>query len=230
MDLYTEKVTLPSGLECTIREMTATEEGFLASPKMLKSGEAFEKILRNCVVEKNIDLDNLLVGDRYYLMLAIRRLTFGDSYDFKARCGSCGHTFNVDINLAELPVKKLDGDPDATHTITLPRTGKKVTFRLLRGRDEKKISTTLRKTPQEIIRLSLLLHTIAVDGDENFSERFFETLPGADSQFYRKEIDAVTCGVDTVVEASCPECDDEFDVQLPINEYFFFPGTRKSKS
>jgi len=78
MELYTEKVTLPSGIEATIREMTATEEGFLASQKMLKSGEAFEKILRNCVVEKDLDLDNLLVGDRYYLMLAIRRLTYGD--------------------------------------------------------------------------------------------------------------------------------------------------------
>ncbi|HOC93340.1 MAG TPA: hypothetical protein PKH33_13375 [bacterium] len=228
MELYTEKVTLPSGLECTIREMTATEEGFLASQKMLKSGEAFEKILRNCVVEKDIDLDNLLVGDRYYLMLAIRRLTYGDDYDFKVRCASCGQTFNMSVNLAELPIKKLEGDPDATHTITLPRTGKKVTFRLLRGRDEKKIAATLRKTPQEIIRLSLYLHTVAVDGNENFSEKFFETLPGADSQYYRREIDAVTCGVDTVVEVECPECDNEFEVQLPISENFFFPNSRKT--
>ncbi len=228
MELYTEKVTLPSGIEATIREMTATEEGFLASQKMLKSGEAFEKILRNCVIEKDVDLDNLLVGDRYYLMLAIRRLTYGDDYDFKVRCASCGQTFNMSVNLAELPIKKLEGDPDATHTITLPRTGKKVTFRLLRGRDEKKIATTLRKTPQEIIRLSLLLHTMAVDGSENFSEKFFETLPGADSQYYRKEIDAVTCGVDTVVEVECPECDNEFEVQLPISENFFFPNSRKT--
>ncbi len=228
MELHTEKVTLPSGLECTIREMTATEEGFLASQKMLKSGEAFERILRNCVVEKDIDLDNLLVGDRYYLMLAIRRLTYGDDYDFKVRCASCGQTFNMSVNLADLPIKKLEGDLDATHTITLPRTGKKVTFRLLRGRDEKKIATTLRKTPQEIIRLSLFLHTVAVDGSENFSEKFFETLPGADSQYYRKEIDAVTCGVDTVVEVECPECDNEFEVQLPISENFFFPNSRRT--
>lgn len=228
MELYTEKVTLPSGAEATIREMTATEEGFLASQKMLKSGEAFEKILRNCIVEKDIDLDNMLVGDRYYLMLAIRRLTYGDEYDFKVRCASCGQTFNMSVILADLPIKKLEGDPDATHTITLPRTGKKVTFRLLRGRDEKKIATTLRKTPQEIIRLSLFLHTVAVDGSENFSEKFFETLPGADSQHYRREIDAVTCGVDTVVGVECPECDNEFEVQLPISENFFFPNSRKT--
>ena len=228
MELFTEKVTLPSGLECTIREMTATEEGYLASQKMMKSGEAFEKILRNCVVEKDIDLDNLLVGDRYYLMLAIRRLTFGDDYDFKVRCASCGDTFTVNINLAELPMKKLDGDPDAVHTITLPRSGKKIAFKLLRGRDEKKIASTLRKSPQDIIRLSLFLHTVSIDGDENFSEKFFETLPGADSLYYRQQIDAVTCGVDTSVEVSCPECDDEFDVQLPINEGFFFPSSRKT--
>jgi ribosomal protein S27E len=161
-------------------------------------------------------------------MLSIRRLTYGDEYDFKVRCASCGQTFNMSVNLAELPIKKLEGDPDATHTITLPRTGRKVTFRLLRGRDEKKIATTLRKNPQEIIRLSLFLHTMAVDGSENFSEKFFETLPGADSQYYRKEIDAVTCGVDTVVEVECPECDNEFEVQLPISENFFFPNSRKT--
>jgi hypothetical protein len=228
MELFTEKVTLPSGVEATIREMTATEEGFLASQKMLKSGEAFEKILRNCVVEKDVDIDNLLVGDRYYLMLAIRRLTYGDDYDFKVRCGSCGQTFNMSVNLSELPVKKLEGDPDATHTITLPRTGKKVTFKLLRGRDEKKIAATMRKSPQELIRLSLYLHTVAVDGDENFSEKFFETLPGADSQYYRRQIDAVTCGVDSAVEVECPECDNEFEAQLPIGESFFFPNSKKT--
>ena len=150
------------------------------------------------------------------------------STDFKVRCASCGQTFNMSVNLADLPIKKLDGDPDATHTITLPRTGKKVTFRLLRGRDEKKIAATLRKTPQEIIRLSLYLHTVAVDESENFSEKFFETLPGADSQYYRREIDAVTCGVDTIVELECPECDNEFEVQLPISENFFFPNSRKT--
>ena len=52
MDLYTEKVTLPSGMEVTVREMTATEEGFLASPKMMKNGTAFEKILRNCLLKQ----------------------------------------------------------------------------------------------------------------------------------------------------------------------------------
>jgi len=227
MELYTDKITLPSGREATIREMTATEEGYLASPKLMKSGEAFEKILRNCIVEKDIDLDDMLVGDRYYLMLAIRRLTFGDDYDFKVRCSSCGQTSTLSVNLAELPVKNLDGNVDTTHTITLPRTGKKITFRLLRGRDEKKIATTLRKNPQELIRLSLYLHTVAIDGDENVSEKFFETLPGADSLHYRRKIDEVTCGVDTTVEATCPECDNEFEVQLPISENFFFPNSRK---
>ena len=227
MELYTEKITLPSGREATIREMTATEEGYLASPKLMKSGEAFEKILRNCVLEKDIDLDGMLVGDRYYLMLAIRRLTFGDDYSFKVRCSSCGQTSTLNVNLSELPIKKLEGDPDATHTITLPRTGKRITFRLLRGRDEKKIAATMRKNPQELIRLSLYLHTVAIDGDENFSEKFFETLPGADSLYYRGKIDEVTCGVDTAVEAVCPECDNEFEVQLPISENFFFPNSRK---
>ena len=226
MDLYSEKATLPSGMEVTIREMTATEEGFLASPKMMKNGSAFEKILRNCVLDKEVDTDNLLVGDRYFLMLAIRRITFGDDYDFKVRCMTCGQTFQISVNLAELPVKKLEGDPDATHTITLPRTKKEVTFKLLRGRDEKKIATAMRKSPQELIRLSLYLHTVAIDGDDNVSEKFFETLPGADSLYYRRKIDEVTCGIDTTVEVECPECDNEFEVQLPMNETFFFPNTR----
>jgi len=69
-----------------------------------------------------------------------------------------------------------------------------------------------------------------VDGDENFSEKFFETLPGADSLYYRNQIDEVTCGVDTAVDVCCPDCDNEFEIQLPVNENFFFPSSTASRS
>ena len=230
MDLYQETIDLPSGRQVVVREMTTREEGILSDPRALKNGDALEKVLRACVLDQELDLGTLLVGDRYFLLLAIRRLSFGEDYAFRARCPHCGHGFEAKVDLTELPVKTLQGKEDQTHETKLPRSSATVRFKLLRGKDEKRLTTAMKKTPEDLIRLSLEMHTVGItDGEGNdvpVKPEFFADLPARDSQAYRAAIDAVTCGVDTEVTLVCPACDNDLSVNLPIDESFFFPRTK----
>lgn len=54
------------------------------------------------------DLDTLLLGDRDAILLAIRRVTFGDIVGFTAICQTCAKSQELEINLSEdIETKKL---------------------------------------------------------------------------------------------------------------------------
>ena len=47
-----------------MRYMTAKDEDILTSPALLKKGVAIDRLLQNLVVDKTINANNLLIGDK----------------------------------------------------------------------------------------------------------------------------------------------------------------------
>ena len=128
-----------------IRQMTAKEEDMLTSRTLLKKGVALDRVISSLIVNKSIDPDSLLVGDRNAIIIATRVSGYGNMYETKVYCPNCGtkQDYSFDLNQAniydgadakDLGVKTND---DGTFNITLPRTGVDVQFRLLNCRDKK---------------------------------------------------------------------------------------------
>jgi hypothetical protein len=57
-----------------MRYMTAKDEDILTSPALLKSGIAINRLIENLVVDKNIVIDSLLVGDKNAIILCSKSL------------------------------------------------------------------------------------------------------------------------------------------------------------
>ena len=55
-----------------IRQMTAKEEDMLTSRTLLKKGVALDRVISSLIVNKAIDADSLLVGDRNAIIIATR--------------------------------------------------------------------------------------------------------------------------------------------------------------
>ena len=53
-----------------MRYMTAKDEDILTSPALLKNGIAINRLIENLIVDKNIVIDSLLVGDKNAIILA----------------------------------------------------------------------------------------------------------------------------------------------------------------
>lgn len=105
--------------DAEVRELSGQDEEALA-----RCGTDTARLLETLVVRGTRTIgaqsmskavaDQLLIGDREALILAIRRVTFGDTVDFEALpCPHCGERSDVQYALDDVPVRHL-ADPDQT--------------------------------------------------------------------------------------------------------------------
>ena len=90
-----------------IRAMTAKEEDILTSRALIKKGTVISELIKSCVVDKTIDIDSLILGDRNAIMTAVRVTGYGAEYRVEVVCPSCSEKSSQDFNLGELPIKRL---------------------------------------------------------------------------------------------------------------------------
>src|SRR5512140_1005118 len=95
-------ITCPSGLSGEIRGLKGKEGKLLADRSAARSGLLFDRILAGCWLAtldsgiyaldegEALDWSKVLVADRFYALLQIRSLTFGDEYAFQVQCQSAG--------------------------------------------------------------------------------------------------------------------------------------------
>ena len=199
---YTAAHPLHNQATVEIRFMTAKEEDILSSRSLLKEGVALDRMLQNILVEKNIDVTSLLVGDKNALLVAARRTGYGPEYETKVTCPSCGDTDDFSFDISEPPVHNYQEKMEVYGVslngannleITLPMTRAKVECRLLTGRDEQRIfKESERKAKKKIDTGSTTdafrSYIVSVNGEDNpFTiESFIQAMPARDSRILRK--------------------------------------------
>ena len=134
--LYPKDSPLSSG-KIEIKYMTAREEDILTSANLIKKGIVVEKLIEALVVDKSIDVNSLLVGDKNAVLIASRILAYGKDYEVEVD----GQPITVD--LTKLKDKTLDESIVTNGAnefeFELPATKRKITFKLLTSADESEI-------------------------------------------------------------------------------------------
>jgi hypothetical protein len=132
-------------------QMTTHEENILTNASLERHGTTFDVFLRNIIVDKQIDPENMLTGDRGAVIIASRIYGFGHEYPTSVQCPMCGKVINGKINLYEAidsaveDMKNIKEFEEAfgvkwtserTFTVPLNRTGWTVECMLMTGKDE----------------------------------------------------------------------------------------------
>ena len=99
---YPEGHPLYNVEEIEIRFMTAKDEDILSSKTLLKKGVAIDRLLQNVVVNKQINIGDLFVGDKNALIVASRITGYGPEYDTRVTCPACSKTSDFSFNLEDL--------------------------------------------------------------------------------------------------------------------------------
>ena len=73
---YPEDSPLSSG-QLEIKYMTAREEDILTSINLIQKGLAIDKLLESLVVNEDINIKDILIGDKNAIMIAARVLGYG---------------------------------------------------------------------------------------------------------------------------------------------------------
>ena len=221
--------------------MTAKDEDILTSQALLKNGLAVDRLVSNLLVNKEINPDDLLIGDKNALLVAARVSGYGADYTVQVSCPSCGtaqsHTFDLtafENNEGIQPDENSDSGvavtDNGTFTAVLPRTGYTAEFRLFTAQDEKNaMQASVKKTKHKLADSTStdLLKTIivSVNGVDDKSEinSFIDNMPAQDARHIRACVKVVTPNVDMSQPCECSSCGAVTDVEVPFTAEFFWP-------
>lgn len=233
--IYPQDSQLHSRSSVDIRVMTAREEDILTSRALIKKGTVITELLKSCILDKGIDVQDMIAGDRNAIMVALRITGYGANYPAEIECSSCDHAYENEFNLAQLPLKRLDIEPtrvgENAFSFKLPVSGQDVIFKFLTGKDEEDINITQEKMKKlgifkDSVVTTKLKHSILQLGeitDKGKISRFVETMRAGDSKALRRFMEKSEPGMIMKQEASCPACGNEEEVSMPLGAGFFWP-------
>ena len=237
IDLPSEGKLYPKEHPCSdgkieIKYMTAKEEDILTSQNLIKKGVVIDRLIDSLILTTGVKSDDLVLGDKNAVMVAARILAYGPEYSCEVSNPSTGEVSTQTFNLADCPFKKLpEGITENKFEVDLPIAKKKVTFKLLTGKEEVLINEELKASEKVNAEVkpeltTRLRHTItSVDGDDSGTtiNGFVQNMLARDSMYLRNEIRKVTPDIELSQEIEIGG--ETVKVDIPMTVGFFWPST-----
>ena len=220
--------TLPSGLEIELKEMTGIEEEILTNQRLIRSGDAVNQVLKNCILrigensEPDMkDITSMLSGDRLFTLVRLRQISLGDDVELELVCpnSTCRSKTHITINLNDLAVTPYTELRE--FTFMLPGSGQKVSYCHLDGAKEKRLSQMQEPT----ISSAMMIRILDIDGIAP-SKKALADMSMRDRSALRQDMLNADAGIDTSITASCDSCGAEIRTKLEAEPNFLFPGVR----
>ena len=233
--IYSPESSLYGRETLEIRAMTARDEDILMSKSYIKNGTVIQELIKSCLLDKSIDVNEMIAGDRNALMIALRITGYGADYAVECDCPKCNKASEQHFNLSQLGIKRLSIDPIVEGSnqfeIQLPVCKKVVRVKFSNGYDEKEMSVTQERKKKIGIqqdstvtdRLQNAIVSVQGISDKNKIGLFVKDMPARDSLALRKFLENNEPGIDMTVQMKCQHCFEESEVKLPIGLGFFWP-------
>jgi hypothetical protein len=228
---YVEGHPLSKG-KVEVKYMTAKEEDILTSQNLIKQGTVIDVLLQSLIIDKTINIQDLLIGDKNAIMVAARVLGYGKDYQFEYD----GEEQTVDLSKLEpvdIDFKKFTKGVNE-FSYELPNSKRTVTFKLLTARDEKNIEVDLKalkkiskeKSSELTTRLKRVLLSVDGNNDKTHVNNFVDNeFLSRDSLAFRKHLSSMTPDIDmsTYIDVD----GEEIEVTIPVTLRFFWPQSGK---
>ena len=225
-----------------IRAMTAREEDILTSKALIKKGTVITELIRSCLIDKRIDPNDMILGDRNALMVSLRITGYGAEYPVEVGCPACGERSKQTFDLAALPITRLQEDPIAEGSnvfeTIMPKNREsdpelKIRYRHLTGTDEINIQQTQERKKKQGLGADNLITTryqhqvVAINDvtDKTKIQMFCQRMPTKYSLALRKAMDNNEPGIEMKQYIQCPHCMEESEVSMPLGANFFWPDS-----
>jgi hypothetical protein len=242
---FHETAALPIGLdgelqEVALRKLTGNEEALLVEPRLRQNaGKLITALLASCV--RTVDGEkltpatarSLASADRNFLLVELRRYTFGDELEARYQCPRCREATLVLEDLGALDVRTV-ADGAETEILVELEDGyrdpsgdvhRELVFALATGEDEEAASGARDSNPSRQ-RDALLARCLLRVGDlephrvEALGARILADLTMSDRRLVQQALDASVPGPDLTRTIVCAHCDEEFRAHLDMTRFF----------
>ena len=231
--VYPKEHPLSSG-QITIKYMTAKEEDILSNQNLIKKGIVLDVLFESIIVDKTININDIIIGDKNAIILATRLLGYGPDYSVKFYSSKSGKTLDAHIDLSKVQMKEADlssfKNKNEFEFIT-PIGKNKITFKLLTHGDElaidKDILALEKLNPNGSYDITTRLRYMikAVDGNADVGtiSKFIEVMLARDSKAFRNYVKSVSPDVDMKFEYTHEDGEvEEAPITMGVN--FFWPS------
>ena len=225
--VYDKENPLSSG-KIEMKYMTAKEEDILSNQSYITNGTVLDKLLKALIVSKDINYNDLIVGDKNALLISARILGYGSEYEFNYK----DEKVKIDLSILDNKEidKKLFEQGKNEFSFTLPKSGSIITFKLLTHGDESKIERELKglkkinpkASPELSTRLKYMI--VSIDGSSEtkdvreFVDTYFLAQDSRSLRNYIKDFQPdVNLNIPVELEGG------EENITIPIGLNFFWP-------
>jgi hypothetical protein len=238
--------TLPGGYwdatgrlhrDVELAPLTGREEELLAGARQETPAALVTEVLSRCVrrigtiapVPPDV-ARHLLVADRQYLLLHLRRETFGDTVRATLVCPwpDCGERVSLDLSVAGVPVEEAR-DRAPVHTMALPAADLgeeagadpvEIRFRLPDGSDQEELSGRLAGNEAEALTLLLARCVLDIGGSGPPDAERTAALPARTRSAIEERMHELAPKVEQTMEVRCAECGRTFTAPFDIQRFF----------
>ena len=105
--VYPKEHPLSSGT-IEIKYMTAKEEDILSNQNLIKKGIVLDKLFESIIVDKGINPNDIVIGDKNAIILATRLLGYGHEYKMTFYSSKLGKGVETTVDLSEIKTKEVD--------------------------------------------------------------------------------------------------------------------------
>jgi len=229
--VYPKDNPLSSG-QVRMKYMTAREEDILTSETLLRDGTVIDKLLESMIVDP-INLDDLIIGDKDWLMIAARVLGYGSEYKFTIKDPYSNNEQTETIDCTQIEFKEIDEsiyNNENRFSYTLPKSGKNIEFQLMTTATEKKVDLELkkRKFKKDNIDHTLSIRTrhliLSIDGETDpiKIEKDFNQWIVLDLKAFRRHLAEIQPGPDLDYTIVSEKTGGEKQIKIPFGSEFFW--------
>jgi hypothetical protein len=172
-------------------------------------------ILSKCV--KGLDVGSMLLMDKFYLLLRVREISYGETYPAIITCPHCKAESDVSINLTNLLVNGIPDDVGDPREIKLPKLQVAAKVKFPRVADEVYLDNATK------VYDNLWRFVLSLDGntDPAFISKAIPKMSIKDVKFILNNVLRSDLGLNPKFIFECDSCGAESQLEVPINENFF---------
>lgn len=222
--------------EVELRKLKAKDHDWLQDPSTQRDGNVVARLV--CRLIERLDtvtdqteiwhrMQGMLAADLSWLVLEMRKRTYGDIAPLRLTCRRCRKESNQDVDLSTFTTEVLDVPPPAVSSFSFVDDGDAYTgkYRPLLVKDMSLLETIGKS---EKVTKTALVQLLELNGSTPTAAMIGDMSSPALDQLI-SELGKGVGGVDSRVDWTCPHCELEQVSVMPIGPDFLFKRTEPSK-
>lgn len=210
--------------------LTAADENILAAQNLIQSNTVVDELLKRKVLDKDINVDELVDEDRQAILIFLRNTAFGSEFNVYVTDPKTNEQFTTKVDLSEITIKDFNLTPNENGEFQyyMEKSKVDITFKFLTKKQQKDLDEIEKSwngngvAPIVTKELEMMIKSVAGNKEMMNIHNFVQNLPIKDSQDFRKFVKENKPSLDLKKTVKSPS-GESVQIEIGFGVEFFRP-------